>query len=134
MRDPTSKFDEESDEAASRRSVETCRRKFRLLELSLFLFVWSVCGFFINTTNLAAFNLQQAGVEAMVERKQFSLEGSATPQLQIKVYYDGDKPFGDTFMYNGRQYAAKQPGQFMAGAVVYFFLRLLGLSYQNNYA
>jgi hypothetical protein len=108
--------------------------KLHKTELALFLFVWSVCGFVINSTNLAAFNLQQAGVEAMVERKQFSLEGSATPQLQIKVYYDGDKPFGDTFMYNGRQYAAKQPGQFMAGAVVYFFLRLLGLSYQDNYA
>ncbi|MGI9068167.1 MAG: hypothetical protein ACR2HX_17415 [Pyrinomonadaceae bacterium] len=27
-------------------------------------------------------------------------------------------------MHNGRQYAAKQPGQFMIGAVVYFFLRL----------
>ncbi|HEX3279824.1 MAG TPA: hypothetical protein VHR36_01220, partial [Pyrinomonadaceae bacterium] len=53
---------------------------------------------------------------------------------KIKVYYYEDgRPFGDTFMYNGRQYAAKQPGQFMAGAVVYFFLRLLGLSYLNNY-
>jgi len=51
-----------------------------------------------------------------------SLEGSETPQFKIKVYYYEDgRPFGDTFMYNGRQYAAKQPGQFMAGAVVYFF-------------
>src|SRR6185436_14847325 len=40
---------------------------------------------------------------------------------------------GDTFFYNGRQFAAKQPGQFMAGAVVYFFLRIFGLSYLNNY-
>jgi hypothetical protein len=133
MRGQTSKFDETSDEAVSARAVKICRGKSRLLELSLFLFVWSFCGFAINSTNLGAFNLQQAGVEAMVERKQFSLEGSSTPQLQIKVYYDGDKPFGDTFMHNGRQYAAKQPGQFMAGAVIYFFLRLLGLSYQNNY-
>ncbi len=82
---------------------------------------------------ITAFNLQQAGIEAMVERRQFSLEGSSTPQLQIKVYYNGDSPFGDTFMYNGRQYAAKQPGQFMIGAVVYFFLRLLGLAYVNHY-
>jgi hypothetical protein len=105
-----------------------------LLELSLFLFVWSVCGVAINSANLSAFNLQQAGIEAMVERRQFSLEGSATPQFKIKVYYYEDgRPFGDTFMYNGRQYAAKQPGQFMAGAVVYFFLRLFGLSYLNNY-
>ncbi|MGI8838498.1 MAG: hypothetical protein ACR2H4_17925 [Pyrinomonadaceae bacterium] len=108
-------------------------RGLTLLELSLFLFVWSVYGVAINSTNLTAFNLQQAGIEAMVERRQFSLEGSSTPQLQIKVYYNGDSPFGDTFMYNGRQYAAKQPGQFMIGAVVYFFLRLLGLAYVNHY-
>jgi hypothetical protein len=105
-----------------------------LLEFSLFLFVWSVYGVAINSTNLDSFNLQQAGIEAMVERRQFSLEGSATPQFQIKVYYyDDGRPFGDTFMYNGRQYAAKQPGQFMAGAIVYFFLRLFGLSYLGNY-
>ena len=110
------------------------RRRPRLLELSLFLFVWSVCGVTINSANLNAFNLQQAGIESMVERRQFSLEGSATPQFQIKVYYYEDgRPFGDTFMHNGRQYAAKQPGQFMAGAVVYFFLRLFGLTYLSNY-
>lgn len=109
------------------------RRGLTLLELSLFLFVWSVYGVAINSANLAAFNLQQAGIEAMVERRQLSLEGSPTPQLQIKVYYDGDSPFGDTFMYNGRQYAAKQPGQFMIGALIYFFLRLFGLTYLNHY-
>ena len=109
-------------------------RRLPLLELSLFLFVWSVCGLAINSRNLNAFNLQQAGIEAMVERRQFSLEGSGTPQFQIKVYYYEDgRPFGDTFMYNGRQFAAKQPGQFMLGAVVYFFLRLFGLTYLGNY-
>jgi hypothetical protein len=114
--------------------VSDKRRRLRLLEVSLFLFVWSVYGVAINSANLDAFNLQQAGIEAMVERRQFSLEGSATPQFQIKVYYYEDgRPFGDTFMYNGRQYAAKQPGQFMAGAIVYFFVRLLGLSYLGNY-
>ena len=109
-------------------------RHLPLLELSLFLLVWTVCGVAINSANLSAFNLQQAGIESMVERRQFSLEGSETPQFKIKVYYYEDgRPFGDTFMYNGRQYAAKQPGQFMAGAVVYFFLRLFGLTYLRNY-
>lgn len=70
----------------------------------------------------------------MVERRQFSVEGSASPQLQIKVYYDGERPFGDTFLYNGRQYAAKQPGQFMLGAAVYFALHQFGFSYLDNYA
>src|SRR6187401_2985626 len=108
-------------------SLMSSGRSARLLQCALFLFVWCVFGVAINTANLDAFKLQQAGVESIVERHQFSLEGSAAPQLQIKVYYDGDKPFGDTFMYNGRQYAAKQPGQFMFGALVFLILRLFGL-------
>ncbi len=105
-----------------------------IVELSLLLSLWFFYGSLINSRNSEAFNLQQAGVEAIVERHQFSIEGSTTPRFQIKVYYDDEgRPFGDTFLYNGRQYAAKQPGQFMAGAVVYFFLRLFGLSYVNNY-
>ncbi len=104
-----------------------------LLELSLLLSLWFFYGVLINSRNIEAFNLQHAGVEAIVERRQFSIEGSEQPRFQIKVYFDGEKPFGDTFLYHGRQYAAKQPGQFMAGALIYFFLRLLGLSYLNNY-
>ena len=103
------------------------------LQCSLFLFVWCVYGVAINSANLNAFNLQQAGVEAMAERHQFSTEGSAAPQLQIKTYYDGPRPFGDTFLYNGHQYAAKQPGQFMLGAAVYLVLRRFGFTYVNNY-
>jgi hypothetical protein len=122
-----------SPETYDRKVAPTTTIGLKLLELSLLLSLWFFYGTAINSRNLEAFNLQQAGVEAMVERRQFSLQGSAEPRFQIKVYLDGDKPFGDTFLYNGRQYAAKQPGQFMAGAVVYFFLRLFGLSYLNNY-
>jgi hypothetical protein len=103
------------------------------LELSLLLFLWFVCGIAINSRNLLAFNLQQAGVEAIVERRQFALDGSQVPQLQMRAYLDGDRPFGDVFLYNGKKYGAKQPGQFMAGALVYFFLHLFGLNYANNY-
>ena len=108
-------------------------RTFRLLELSLLLFLWFFFGAIINSRNLEAFNLQYAGVEAMVERRQFSLEGSSQPRFQIKPHFYEGKPFGDTFIYKGHQYAAKQPGQFMAGAIVYFFLRLFGLSFVSNY-
>ncbi len=124
---------EDLSQAQSSRRVIGRDRQVRLIEWSLFLFVWFACGITINSGNLQSFNLQQAGVEAMVERRQFSLEGSPTPPLQIKVYVDGDRPFGDTFMYRGRQFAAKQPGQFMFGAVVYFVLHLFGLSYSSNY-
>jgi 4-amino-4-deoxy-L-arabinose transferase-like glycosyltransferase len=120
-------------ECSDQKFARTTDRGLRVLELSLMLSLWFFYGAVINSRNLEAFNLQQAGVEAMVERHQFSLEGSVEPRFQIKVYFDGDKPFGDTFLYKGRQYAAKQPGQFMAGAVVYFFLRLFGLSYFRNY-
>ncbi len=86
--------------------------------------LWLVYGVFINSGDLEAFNLQQMGVEAMVERRQLSVEGSATPQLQ---------PGGDVFEHNGHLYAAKQPGQVMAGALVYAVLHALGLSYYKNY-
>ena len=90
----------------------------------LFVLLWLAYGIAINSSNLLAFDLQQIGVEAMVERGHFYLEGSAAPQMQTK---------GDVFEYRGHNYAAKQPGQFMAGAVVYFFLHKFGLSYSNHY-
>ena len=94
------------------------------LRVLLFLVLWLVYGSVINSSNLLEFDLQQIGVEAMVERGQFYLEGSSSAQLQ---------PKGDVFDYRGHKYAAKQPGQFMAGSVVYFLLHKLGLSYVNHY-
>lgn len=94
------------------------------LEILLSLLVWLAYGLTINSRNLEAFNLQQMGVEAIVERGAFHVEGSRSPRLQ---------PLGDVFYYKGHKYAAKQPGQFMAGALVYFFLHLVGLDYVNNY-
>src|SRR5215510_596535 len=118
------------------RLLQRVTRKIRKhsLELSLFLCLWFTYGFVINSRNQLAFNLQQAGVEAIVERHHFYLEGSPTPRLQMKVYYyDGNKPFGDVFSHQDHEYAAKQPGQFMAGAIAYFFLHLFGLDYFRHY-
>jgi hypothetical protein len=103
------------------------------VELALFLVLWFTFGLAINSRNQFAFTLQQAGVEAIVERRQFSLEGSSTPQLQLHIYYDGEKPMSDAFIRDGRQYAAKQPGQAILGAMVYSVLRLFGLSYAQHY-
>jgi hypothetical protein len=94
------------------------------VEVLLFLFLWLAYGAAINSDNLVKFNLQQIGVEAIVERHQFYLESSDVPELW---------PGGDVFLYRGHKYAAKQPGQFMAGAGVYWVLRGLGLTYKNNY-
>lgn len=94
------------------------------LPVLLFLLLWFAYGAAINSSNLLEFNLQQIGVEAMVERGHFYLEGSTSPHLQTR---------GDVLEYRGHKYAAKQPGQFMAGAIVYFLLHKLGLDYANNY-
>ena len=104
------------------------------VELSLFFCLWFVYGAAVNSRNQFEFNLQQAGVEALVERHHFYLEGSPTPRFQMQVYYyDGGKPFGDVFLHDGHQYAAKQPGQFMLGAIAYFCLHLMGLDYLHHY-
>ena len=96
------------------------------LELLLFLTVWFAYGLTINSGNLTAFGLQQAGVEAYVERHSLYLEGSQVESLKVK-------PVVDAFLYNGHIYPAKQPGQFMIGALAYYPLYFLGFSYSNNY-
>jgi len=93
----------------------------------LFLALWLAFGLAINSNNLEAFDLQQAGPEAMVEQHHLYLE--TIPDQHVKHALVQ----GDCFSYNGHVYAAKQPGQFMAGAVIYFFLHMLGLSYVKNY-
>lgn len=94
------------------------------LEALLFLCLWLGYGTAINSDNLIKFNLQQIGVEALVERHQVYLEVSSVPELW---------PGGDVFFYQGHKFAAKQPGQTMAGALVYWVLRAFGLRYENNY-
>lgn len=96
------------------------------LEWLLFLALWFTYGLLINSGNLNAFALQQAGVEAYVERGHFYLEGSRVPQLQVETVIDA-------FSYRGHIYPAKQPGQFMAGACAYFPLYALGMSYAGNF-
>src|SRR5215204_1836010 len=95
-------------------------------ECLLFLSLWLAYGVAVNSGNLNAFTLQQAGVEAYVERGQLYLEGSGVPALQVR-------PVVDAFLYEGHVYPAKQPGQFMAGALAYFPLHALGLSYAGDY-
>lgn len=108
--------------------------RLHAVAISLFFSLWFIYGLAVNSRNQYEFNLQQAGVEALVERHHFYLEGSLTPRFQMRVYYyDGGKPFGDIFERNGHQYAAKQPGQFYAGAVAYFVLHLFGFNYTRHY-
>jgi hypothetical protein len=96
------------------------------LSLLLFLLLWLAYGVSMNSGNLYGFGLQQIGIEAYVERRAFYIEGSPDPRFHVE-------PEGDCFLYNGHIYPAKQPGQFMAGACVYFPLHALGLSYTEDY-
>jgi hypothetical protein len=98
----------------------------RRIESLLFLTLWLGYGALINSENLVKFGLQQAGVEAYGERHHFYLEGSTVPALHVQ-------PVIDAFVSDGHIYPAKQPGQFMIGALVYFLLHALGLSYSNNF-
>jgi hypothetical protein len=102
------------------------RRSLARLQWFLFLTIWFAYGAAINSGNLVAFGLQQAGVEAYVERHHLYLEGSNVKLLQVQ-------PVVDAFLYNGHIYPGKQPGQFMLGACVYFPLHALGLSYSSHY-
>src|SRR5215475_7446705 len=90
-------------------------------EVILFLSLWLVYGLAINSSNLEEFGVQQSGVEAIVERHQFHVDGLTSWPVK-----------GDVFGYNGHTFSNKQPGQAMAGAVVYAVLRLFGLSYAKN--
>lgn len=90
-----------------------------------FLSIWLLYGAMINSGNLREFNLQHTGIEAIVERGVFYLEGSKVKELVIGNV--------DNFEYRGHLYAAKQPGQFLIGAAAYFFLHALGFSYANNF-
>src|SRR5215204_4122726 len=96
------------------------------LKYLVFLLLWLAYGAAINSANLNAFGLQQAGVEAYVERRTLYLEGSSHPRLQVQ-------PVVDAFVYRGHVYPAKQPGQFMVGAGAYIPLHALGLTYTRDY-
>jgi hypothetical protein len=96
----------------------------RSTEGLLFFGLWILYGILINAYDLQSFNLQQMGIEAIVERGQVAVDGSPTPQLQ---------PGGDVFAHDGHLFAAKQPGQFFAGALVYGVLHGFGLSYLRTF-
>jgi hypothetical protein len=105
---------------------DNAKPSYARLEWLLFLTLWFAYGVAINSGNLNAFGLQQAGVEAYVERRHLYLEGSRVARLQVQ-------PVVDAFLYRGHIYPAKQPGQFMLGACAYFPLHAAGLSYAADY-
>ena len=104
--------------------MSTADPRWRRAGACLFLGLWILYGILIDDHDTTSFNLQQMGVEAIVERGVFYVDGSPTPEL---------KPGGDVFEHDGHLYAAKQPGQFMIGALAYAPLHWLGLSYRGGF-
>lgn len=98
----------------------TAQRRFA----ALFFAFWALYGAACSLANLRAYTLQQMGVESLVVHHTFTLGHSKHALLQ---------PQGDAFEHGGRVFAAKQPGQFVAGALPYAALRTLGLDYERDY-
>lgn len=92
--------------------------------LVFFILAFGILASFINTNDTRAFNLQQAGIEALVERHHYYVDGSDTAEF---------KNVGDTVEFESHVYPAKQPGQFFIGAAVYSFLRAFGITYKGDY-
>jgi hypothetical protein len=90
----------------------------------VFICLWLFFGILINSEDQKNYTLQHAGIESLVERGTFSVSNSKTPELFT---------LGDTFEYQDWLLAAKQPGQFVIGAIPYFAISKLGISYKTNY-
>ena len=91
---------------------------------AVFFFCWLIYGSLINSTDLRAYTLQHAGVEALGKHRTIEIGLSTAHRLQ--------KP-GDSFVFEGRRYAAKQPGQFFFGVPGYLAAAALGFDYQRSY-
>jgi len=92
--------------------------------LSIFLLIFGISLFTINSKNLTDYNLQHMIMEAVVERRVVKLGGSLSPHLQ---------PNGDILTYHGNVYPIKQPGTGFFGALTYFPLYKIGTLYSSNY-
>lgn len=93
----------------------------------IFFTIWLVYGAFINDVDLKNYNIYHDGAEAVAIRGDFELWKSPSPMLTQAGGYD-------TFTYEGKQLAAKQPGALLVGGVAYFFLHhIFGFAYETDY-
>ena len=108
----------------------------RLYTVILFLILWGLYGSVTNLWDQYGYNLMHAGVEALVERGHFHLEGSGTPkfsQIEKAEPAPGRDSSTDVFRHSGHLYAVKHPGMFFLGAIVYKPLQLVGIRYEQEY-
>jgi len=67
------------------------------------------------------------GIESIVERGQFNLDGSNTPGFQPIA-----SATSDVMQYKNKHYSWRQHGQYLIGSIVYFFLYELGITYEKD--
>jgi hypothetical protein len=90
--------------------------------VAYFLIIFGWVGTLIRADDVATYNLQQLQIYSLAENGSIALTPGPHPLLA---------PKGDVFIYEGRNYAAKQPGlAFWAWPWVHF-LGLFGLSYES---
>ncbi len=98
--------------------------RLRRLSINFFLLIWLLSFLLIGSRDLLDYRLQSIGVDA------WATFGTAEVGLSSSAHL---KPAGDVFEYNGKLFPAKQPGQFVLGAVFYSVIKILGWSFENNY-
>jgi hypothetical protein len=91
---------------------------------ALFLLFWLIFGAATNTRNLREQQLQHMGIDALVAHHTFTLNLENHPPFH---------PIGDYFKFKSDFFAAKQPGQFVWGAIPYFVIHALGVTYESDY-
>ncbi len=92
--------------------------------IALFFVLWFTTGITIDERDTRKFNLQQMVVDSIVSYGTFSIGHS-----KLKIF----RPAGDTFRTEHGTLPAKQPGQFATGAIPYFFLSIIGITYEKDY-
>lgn len=96
------------------------------LQIILFAFFFGILASFINSNDIKIFPIYHLGIEAIVERGNIHLQGSETFQSAPGLG-------SDQFEFKGRIYTNKQPGIFFIGSIVYYLLKVFGITYKNNF-
>lgn len=94
--------------------------------IAVFLVVAGFLTMTINSWNAQRFGLQNATVAALVEHKTFALVDQVIPGFNL---VEGT----ETFRFNKSVYPMKQPGGTVIGAMVYYPLYRLGITYRNHF-
>ena len=89
----------------------------------IFVGLWLLYGATIDRTDVYDYALQQFVIASMADRGTYAIGDASNDRL---------KRTSDTFVYDGRRLAAKQPGQFTIGYLAYLLCSSFGLTYARD--